>query len=40
MTFDGILANVRAPFFRGLYGPSAQNLIRKALHDITVNSKG
>jgi len=40
MTFDSILANTRAPVVRGLYCPSPQNLIKKALHEITVNNQG
>jgi len=40
MTFDGRLANVKIPVVRGLYYPSSQNLIKKALHEITVNSQG
>jgi len=39
MTFDGRLAYVRVPVVRGLHCPSAQNLIKKVLHDTTVNSK-
>jgi len=40
MTFDHRLPNIRAPVVRGLYCPSSQNLIKKALHEITVNSQG
>jgi len=40
MTFHGRLANVRAPVVRGLYCHSAQDLMKKVLHDVTVNSKG
>jgi len=40
MTFDGRLANVRAPVVRGLYCHSSQNLIKKALHEITLSSQG
>jgi len=36
MTFDIVLANVRAPAVRGLYCPSSQNLIQKALLEITL----
>jgi len=36
MTFDGRLAIIRTPFVRGLFCPSTQNLIKKALHEITV----
>jgi len=39
MTFDRRLANVTNPVVRGLYCPSTQNLIQKALHEITVNSQ-
>jgi len=39
MTFDGRLANVTDPVVRGSYCPSTQNLIQKALHEITVNSQ-
>jgi len=39
MAFDGRLANVRALVVRGLYCPSAQNLTKKVLNYITVNSK-
>jgi len=40
VTFDSRLANVRVPVVRGLYCPSSQNLIKKALYAITVNSQG
>jgi len=40
MTFDGRLANVKAPVLRGLYRSSPQNLMKKALHEITANSRG
>jgi len=40
MTFDRRLANIAAPVIRGLYCPSSQNLAKKALHEITVNSQG
>jgi len=36
MTFDRRLANVTDPVVRGLYCPFTQNLIQKALHEITV----
>jgi len=39
ITFDRRLANVNDPVVRGLYCPSTQNLIQKALHEITVNSQ-
>jgi len=39
MTFDRRLVNVTDPVVRGLYWPSTQNLIQKALHEITVNSQ-
>jgi len=39
MTFDRILANVIDPLVRGLYYLSTQNVIQKALHEITVNSQ-
>jgi len=39
MTFGRRLANMGAPVVRGLYYPSSQNLIKKALHEITVNSQ-
>jgi len=40
MTFDGRLANIEASVVRGLYSPSSQKPMEKALHEITVNSKG
>jgi len=41
MTFDDRSANISAPVVCGLYVlPSSQNLIKKALHEITVNSQG
>ena len=40
MIFDGRLANVRALVVRGIYCPSSQNVIKKALLEITVNSQG
>jgi len=39
MTFDRRPANVTDPVVRGLYCPFTQNLIQKALHEITVNSQ-
>jgi len=39
MTFDRRLANVSYPVVRGLYCPSTQNLMQKALHEITVISQ-
>jgi len=39
MTFGRRLANVTDPVVRGLYCPSTQHLIEKALHEITVNSQ-
>jgi len=39
MTFDRRLANVTDPVVRGLHYPSTQNLLQKALHEITVNSQ-
>jgi len=39
MTFNRRLANVTDLAVRGLYCPSTQNLIQKALHEITVNSQ-
>jgi len=39
MTFDHRLTNVTDLAARGLYCPSFQNLIKKALHEITVNSQ-
>ena len=40
MTLDGRLANSRTPVVRGLYCLSSQNLMKKALYEITVNSQG
>jgi len=40
VTFDSRLENVRALVIRGSHCPSSQNLIKKALHEITVNSQG
>jgi len=42
MTFDRRFANITDPVlvFRGLYRPSFEYLMKKALHEITVNSKG
>jgi len=40
MTFDGRLANDKAPVVCGLHYPFSQNLMKKALHEITVNSQG
>jgi len=40
MTFDCRLANVSALLVRGIYCPSSQNLLKKALHEITVNIQG
>ena len=39
MTFDRRLANIAAPVVRGIYCPS-QNVVKKALNEITVNSQG
>jgi len=39
MTFDHRLTNLTDLVVRGLYCPSVQNLIQKALHEITVNSQ-
>jgi len=39
MAFDRRLANVTDPVVRGLYCPSTQNLIQKAMHEITVHSQ-
>ena len=36
MTFNHRLANITTPLVRGLYCPSSQSLIKKALHEITV----
>jgi len=38
MTFDRRLPNITDLVFRGLYCPS-ENLIEKALHEITANSQ-
>jgi len=38
MTFDRRPANIWAPVVGGLYS-SSQNLIKKALYEITVNSE-
>jgi len=40
MRFHRRLANITAPVVRGLYWPFSQNLVKKALHEITVNSQG
>jgi len=40
MTFDYGLANITAAVVCGRYCPSSQNLIKKVLHEITVNSQG
>ena len=40
MTFGGRLANVRATVVCSLCCPSSQNLIKKALYEITVNNQG
>ena len=42
MTFDRRLVNIADPVlvFRGLYCPSSENLMSKALHEITANSQG
>jgi len=40
MTFDLRLANITDPVVRDFYGPSTQNLMKKALYEITVNSQG
>ena len=37
MAFDRRLANTRAPVVCGVCCPSSQNLIKKALHEITAN---
>jgi len=37
MTFERKSANFRASVVHGLYCPSSQNLMKKALHEITVN---
>ena len=34
------LANISAPIIRGLYWSSSKNLVKKALHEITVNIQG
>jgi len=39
MTFDRRVVNMTAPVVRGLYCPSFQNLVKKALREITVNSE-
>jgi len=39
MTFDRRLANVTDPVLRGLFCPSTQNLIRKALFEVTAISQ-
>jgi len=39
MTFNRSLANVADPVVRGLYCPSTHNLIQKASHEITMNSR-
>jgi len=36
MTFNRRLANITGPLIRGLYCPSSQKLMKKALHEITV----
>jgi len=40
MTFDRRPANIRAPVVSGLYCPSSQNLMKKALPEITANNQG
>jgi len=40
MTFGGGLANVRTTVVRSLYCNSSHNQMKKALHEITVNSQG
>jgi len=42
MTFDRRLANNADPVLvrRGLYCPFSENLMKKALHEITANSQG
>jgi len=40
MTFDRRLANIAGPVVRGLFCPPTQILMKKALHEITVNSHG
>jgi len=40
LTFHRTSANVNDPVVRGLYRASIQNLIKQALHEITVNSQG
>ena len=39
MIFERRLANSTAPIVRGLYAPSSQNLVKKALYENAVNSK-
>jgi len=40
MTFDCRLPNITELVFRGLFCPSSENLMKKALHEITANSQG
>jgi len=39
LTFDSRLPIVGAPVVRSLFCPSSQNLIKKVLHEITVNTR-
>jgi len=39
MTFDRRLANITALVVRRSYCSSSQNLVKKAMHEITVNSQ-
>jgi len=40
MTFDRKLVNITAAVVRRLYCPSSQTLVKKNLHEITVNGQG
>jgi len=40
MTFDRKLQNITDLVFRGLYDSSSENLMKKALHEITANIQG
>jgi len=40
ITFDSRLPNITDLVFQGLYCPSSENLMKKALHEITTNSQG
>jgi len=40
MTFDHRLAKIGAPVVCDLYCPFSEYLMKKALHEITVNSQG